>query len=249
MLETVEKLMEKVYKKIFVLTGAGISAESGLATFRDANGLWNNHKVEDVATVEAFEKNPQYVHEFYNELRPLVFSAQSNLAHHCLAKLQKEYKGIVDIITQNVDTLHEQAGSKNIYHMHGRIDETICLNCSHILKTSGDVNFSDECPRCNVSNTLKPNIVFFGEMPLYMYEIEKKLRECDLFISVGTSGVVYPAAGFVQTAKFYGADTIEFNLEETSNNRLFDRHIKGKCTQTLPSFVEDLLVAQEKNGE
>lgn len=241
--------MEKVYKHIFVLTGAGISAESGLATFRGADGLWNNHKVEDVATIEGFEKNPQYVHEFYNELKPLVLSAKPNLAHNCLVRLQKEYKGKVNIITQNVDTLHEKAGSENVYHIHGRIDEVVCLNCSHVIKAFDDVNFSDVCPKCNISNILKPNIVFFGEMPLYMTEVQKLLRQCDLFVSVGTSGVVYPAAGFVQTAKFYGADTIEFNLEETSNNRLFDRHIKGKCTQTLPSFVEDLLVAQEKNGE
>ena len=241
--------MEKVYKHIFVLTGAGISAESGLATFRGTDGLWNNHKVEDVATIEGFEKNPQYVHEFYNELKPLVLSAKPNLAHNCLVRLQKEYKGKVNIITQNVDTLHEKAGSENVYHIHGRIDEVVCLNCSHVIKAFDDVNFSDVCTKCNVSNILKPNIVFFGEMPLYMTEVQKLLRQCDLFVSVGTSGIVYPAAGFVQTAKFYGADTIEFNLEETSNNRLFDRHIKGKCTQTLPSFVEDLLVAQEKNGE
>ncbi len=241
--------MIKIYKRIFILTGAGISAESGIGTFRDANGLWNNHKVEDVATVEAFEKNPQYVHRFYNELKPDLLEAKPNLAHLCLTKLQTNYNGNVDIVTQNVDTLHEKAGSKNVYHMHGKIDEAICLNCGHILKSDDDVDTSTICPHCTMAGFMKPNIVFFGEMPLYMPEIEKKLRECDLFISVGTSGVVYPAAGFVYTAKYYGADTIEFNLEKTSNNCLFDEHIFGKCTNTLPEFVEKLLSMQEQGGE
>lgn len=241
--------MEKVYNKIFVLTGAGISAESGLATFRDADGLWNNHKVEDVATIEAFEKNPQYVHNFYNELKPKLKEAKPNNAHICLAKLQEKYKGTVDIITQNVDTLHEKAGAKKVYHIHGRIDEAVCLECGYILSSWNGVDMLTLCPRCKEVGKFKPNIVFFGEMPLYMPEVEKKLRECDLFISIGTSGIVYPAAGFVHTAKYYGADTIEFNLEETSNNYLFDRHIKGKCSQTLPDFVNNLLDAQNNSGE
>ena len=244
--------MGKVYKHIFVLTGAGISAESGLATFRDADGLWNNHKVEDVATIEAFEKNPHYVHEFYNNLKPELFIAKPNKAHLCLAKLQKEYNGQVDIITQNVDTLHEKAGSNDVWHMHGRIDEAVCLECGHVLHSWDSVDINTKCENCGETGKFKPNIVFFGEMPLYMYEIEKKLKECDLFVSVGTSGVVYPAAGFVHTAKYYGAETIEFNLEKTSNNYLFDKHIGGKCTITLPQFVEELLLAQEnkesKNG-
>lgn len=241
--------MEKIYKHIFVLTGAGISAESGLATFRDADGLWNNHKVEDVATIEAFERNPQYVHEFYNELKPEVMKAEPNAAHICLAQLKEKYSGKVDVITQNVDTLHEKAGSENVYHIHGRIDEAICLNCGRILNSWEKVDMSTECPHCKQIGKFKPNIVFFGEMPLYMSEVEKKLRECDLFISVGTSGVVYPAAGFVHTAKYYGADTIEFNLEETSNNYLFDRHIKGNCSVTLPAFIQTLIDAQNSFGE
>ena len=188
-----------------------------------------------------FEKNPQYVHQFYNKLKPELLKAKPNLAHQCLAKLQPEYGTKVDIITQNVDTLHEKAGSENVYHIHGKIDESICLNCGHVLKSWGDVDMTTTCQYCNTCGMFKPHIVFFGEIPLYMDEVEKKLRECDLFISIGTSGKVYPAAGFVHTAKYYGADTIEFNLEETSNNCLFDRHIRGKCSVTLPKFVDDLL--------
>ncbi|MBQ8869853.1 MAG: NAD-dependent deacylase [Alphaproteobacteria bacterium] len=241
--------MKKQYKRIFILTGAGISAESGLSTFRDSDGLWNNHKVEDVATLEAFEKNPAFVHKFYNELKPEILNAKPNPAHLCLAKLQEKYKGKVNIITQNVDILHEKASSKNIYHIHGKIDEAMCLECGHILQSAEDVDMSTICPHCATKGKFKPNIVFFGEMPLYMPEVEKHLRECDLFVSVGTSGVVYPAAGFVYTAKYYGADTIEFNLTTTSNNYLFDEHIEGKCSITLPEFVEQLLETQENNGE
>lgn len=241
--------MEKIYKHIVILTGAGISAESGLATFRDANGLWNNHKVEDVATIEGFERNPQYVHEFYNELKPELMSAEPNKAHICLAQLQKQYKGKVDIITQNVDMLHEKAGSENVYHIHGRIDQAHCLECNNVMNTWDKVDLSTQCPYCKTVGKFKPNIVFFGEMPLFMAEVERKLRECDLFVSVGTSGVVYPAAGFVYTAKYYGADTIEFNLEKTSNNHLFDKHIQGKCSYTLPDFIQSLIEAQNECGE
>ena len=165
--------MGKKYKHIFVLTGAGISAESGLATFRGSDGLWNNHKVEDVATIEGFEKNPQYVHQFYNELKPELLNAKPNLAHNYLAKLQKEYGAKVDIVTQNVDILHEKAGAENVYHIHGKIDEAICLNCGHVIQSWDDVDMSTACPHCSVCGMFKPHIVFFGEMPLYMPEVEK----------------------------------------------------------------------------
>lgn len=233
--------MEKAYKYIFVLTGAGISAESGLATFRSGNGLWNNHKVEDVATVEAFKGNPEYVHRFYNSMKKELLAAQPNAAHLALARLEKEYPGIVRIITQNVDTLHEKAGSKHVFHIHGQINQAVCQNCGYIMETWDNVNTRTICPHCQKSATMKPNIVFFGESLLCMHEVEHFLSDCDLFISVGTSGVVYPAAGFVQTAKYHGADTIEFNLENTSNNYMFDRHIFGKCGETLPEFTEELI--------
>ena len=229
------------YKKILFLTGAGISAESGISTFRSENGLWNNHRVEDVATIEAYYKNQDYVHDFYNNMRPDLWNSKPNDAHLAITKLQQNYDGEVYIVTQNIDTLHEKAKNKNIYHIHGQINQIVCMNCGNIYETWGDVTSESICCNCNLMGTLKPNIVFFGEYPLYMDKVENLLRICDLFISVGTSGVVYPAAGFVQTAKYYGADTIEINLEPTSNNLYFDKHIVGKAGIELPRLVDALL--------
>lgn len=235
-------MMQKKYKNIAILTGAGISAESGLSTFRAENGLWNNHRVEDVATAEAFVRNPQYVHEFYNELKKELIKAKPNPAHLALTRLQEEYPAEnISIITQNVDTLHEKAGNKNIFHIHGQINQDVCMNCGHVIETWGDVGTEDICPNCNVQGIMKPNIVFFGENLLYMNKVDRLLQECDLFLSIGTSGVVYPAAAFVQIAKMCGAETVEFNTEITSNNFLFDRSIKGPAGTTLPAFVDELI--------
>lgn len=181
--------MSRLYKNIVILTGAGISAESGLATFRSSNGLWNNHRVEDVATVEGFQRNPALVHDFYNELKIEIQKAKPNPAHLAITKLQKEYPGTVSVITQNVDTLHEKAGNTNICHIHGQINQAVCLNCGHILETFGDVDTETTCPQCGISGMMKPNIVFFGENLLGMDKVEQLLQNCDLFISVGTSGV------------------------------------------------------------
>ena len=233
--------MDKKYKSIVILTGAGISAESGLATFRSSNGLWNNHRVEDVATIEAFQRNPEFVHDFYNQMKPELLAAKPNPAHLALTKLQDNYPAPVSIITQNVDTLHEKAKSRNIYHIHGQINQAVCLNCGHVLETWNDVTTKTVCPQCSVAGMMKPNIVFFGENLLYMDKVERLLASCDLFISVGTSGVVFPAAAFVQTAKLYGAETYEFNLEKTSNNFYFAHHIFGKAGETLPPFIDELL--------
>ena len=233
--------MDKKYKSIVVLTGAGISAESGLATFRSSNGLWNNHRVEDVATIEAFQRNPEFVHDFYNQMKPELLAAKPNPAHLALTKLQDNYPAPVSIITQNVDTLHEKAKSRNIYHIHGQINQAVCLNCGHVLETWNDVTTETVCSQCSVAGMMKPNIVFFGENLLYMDKVERLLASCDLFISVGTSGVVFPAAAFVQTAKLYGAETYEFNLEKTSNNFYFAHHIFGKAGETLPPFIDELL--------
>lgn len=229
------------FKNIVILTGAGISAESGLATFRAANGLWNNHKVEDVATIEAFQRNPAYVHEFYNDLKKEVLAAKPNAAHQAITRLQKEYPAEVSVITQNVDLLHEKAGNQNVYHIHGQINQAVCLNCGQILETSGDVDTETVCQHCGIGGMMKPNIVFFGENLLYMDKVDELLRRCDLFLSVGTSGVVFPAAAFVQTAKYYGAATYEFNLEATSNNFYFDQHIMGPAGTTLPAFVDEMI--------
>ena len=233
--------MSRIYKHIVFLTGAGISAESGLATFRSENGLWNNHRVEDVATIEAYLRNPDYVHQFYNDMRPELFKAEPNPAHLAITDLQSNYPAQIDIVTQNVDTLHEKAGNKNIYHIHGQINQIVCLNCGHVFETWGDISSEDKCEKCGVVGMLKPNIVFFGENLLYMDKVDNLLKSCDLFISIGTSGVVYPAAGFVQIAKMFGADTIELNMEQTSNNRLFDRHIYGPAGTTLPALVQELI--------
>lgn len=234
--------MTRLYKNIFILSGAGISAESGLATFRSENGLWNNHRVEDVATIEAYYRNQDYVHRFYNDMRPELFNAKPNPAHLAITKLQQEYPADnISVITQNVDTLHEKAGNKNVYHIHGQINQIVCMHCGHVFETWGDISSEDSCPQCHTTAVLKPNIVFFGEGLLYMDAVDRLLSKCDLFISVGTSGVVYPAAGFVQIAKAYGADTYEFNMETTSNNFLFDQHIYGPAGTTLPQFVDELI--------
>ena len=233
-------------KKIVILTGAGISVESGLATFRSNNGLWNNYKVEDVATIDAFERNLDVVHDFYNELRPIMRNAQPNYAHHAIAMLQSELKDAkINIITQNVDLLHEKARNKNVYHIHGQIDECVCMNCGQTIKVSGDITSEDECPHCEIMGMLKPNIVFFGETPKHLNKVEELLADCDTFIEIGTSGVVYPAAGFVQIAKQHGAKTYLFNLDKTDNSDAFDFHFYGKASETFVRFAEDLLIKQD----
>lgn len=233
--------MSKKYNRILFLTGAGISAESGLSTFRNEDGLWNKHRVEDVATIEAYYRNQDYVHDFYNNMKPELWNTKPNNAHLAITKLQQKYPAEINIVTQNVDTLHEKAKSKNVYHIHGQINQAVCMNCGHVIETWGDVSSETACDNCHIIGMMKPNIVFFGENLLYMDRVEELLRTSDLFVSVGTSGLVFPAAGFVQTAKYYGADTVEINLEPTSNNIYFDRHIMGKAGIMLPKFVDDLL--------
>ena len=229
------------YNNIVILTGAGISAESGLATFRDEEGMWNKHRVEDVATIQAFARNPEYVHDFYNEMKKDLIKVEPNAAHLAITELQKNYPAKISVVTQNVDTLHEKAGNENIYHIHGQINQAVCMNCGNIITTWDDVTTEDVCQQCQVQGMFKPNIVFFGENLLCMNEVDALLRGCDLFVSIGTSGVVFPANTFVRTAKYYNADTIEFNLKSTANNYEFDRHVIGKAGETFPKFVDELL--------
>lgn len=231
---------------IVILTGAGISAESGLPTFRDADGLWEGHRVEEVATPEAFIRNPVLVHRFYNMRREALLKVQPNAAHEALAKLQKEHAGRVTIITQNVDDLHERAGSAEVIHMHGRLRWARCTHCE--ADYPWDINMSEMsvCPHCGESGGMRPDIVWFGEMPYYMDIIEQTLEQADLFVAIGTSGQVYPAAGFVRLAKRANAITIEINNASTNVSNDFDRHYIGPATEQVPLLVDWMLVQEGK---
>lgn len=234
------------YRCITILTGAGISAESGIPTFRDANGLWCNHRVEDVASPDAFLTDPALVQRFYNERRRnlLEESVKPNKAHEALARLERELKGKtkVVVVTQNVDDLHERAGSSTVIHMHGELLKVRCSDTGAIFPWLKDVDREvDRCPDCNKLYTLRPHIVWFGEMPLFMDDIDAAIAESELFVSIGTSGNVYPAAGLVQRAAFYGAQTLELNLQEGSNNTSFEQSIYGKAGEIVPAWVDKLV--------
>jgi NAD-dependent protein deacetylase/lipoamidase len=225
-------------RRIVVLTGAGISRESGLDTFRDAGGLWSTVRIEDVATPDAFARDPGRVHGFYNARRAQLAGVQPNAAHLALARLELQGKGEVLVVTQNVDDLHERAGSRTLLHMHGELLRARCTACGARPDWHGDTGTDVRCPSCGAC-ALRPDVVWFGEMPLHMEAIEAALERCDLFVSIGTSGTVYPAAGFVQLASGH-AETLELNLE-ASGSPLFDRVIAGPATQTVPDLVRDLL--------
>ena len=224
--------------KIVILTGAGISAESGLGTFRDEDGLWAQHRIEDVATPEGFDANPQLVHDFYNMRRAESVKASPNAAHSALAELQSAFPGDVIIVTQNVDDLHERAGAQTL-HMHGALAGSLCAACGHRWPSQLETQPSDPCPNCNRPAT-RPDIVWFGEMPYQMDAIYDHLSACDLFAAIGTSGEVYPAAGFVQHANASGADTIELNLAPSSTVSHFAQTRLGPATQTVPAWVKGL---------
>ena len=230
------------YQNIVILTGAGISAESGLATFRGAGGLWEGHNVEDVATPEAFRRDPDLVQRFYNMRREYLLAAKPNAAHKALARLEDKHPGNVQVITQNVDDLHERAGSKNVLHMHGELLKAHCRACQKVFESVMVLSEEDVCPACHAKPSLRPHIVWFGEMPLYMEEIEVALYSTDLFISIGTSGAVYPAAGFVAMIKSMGkAHSLELNLEPSEGESLFAEAHYGKATKIVPKFVKTLL--------
>ena len=226
---------------IVVLTGAGVSAESGLATFRGPDGLWEGHRVEDVCTPDAFARDPELVHAFYDARREKLATAEPNAAHRALARLDAEWPGELLLVTQNVDDLHERAGSKRLLHMHGENKKAWCLACNERFPWEGPMGTSAECPACGRAGFVRPDIVWFGEMPYELERIEGALRECVLFVSIGTSGAVYPAAGFVQTARYSGAKTLEINLEPSLGSCMFDESRIGRAGELVPKWVEEVL--------
>ena len=260
------------FRNIVVLTGAGISADSGLATFRGADGLWEGHRVEDVATPEAYRRDPALVHQFYDARRARLGEVEPNEAHDALARLDAEWPGELLIVTQNVDDLHERAGAKRLLHMHGELAKGWCLACDERfawkgpmspstvrpepvqglsfssggqegqgfdkLSPNGSVNI---CPSCQVTGHVRPDIVWFGEMPYEMERIDEALQRADLFVSIGTSGAVYPAAGFVQTARYCGAHCIEMNLEPSQGSVFFNETRLGRAKDLIPEWVGEVL--------
>lgn len=230
-------------RNIVVLTGAGVSAESGLATFRGPDGLWEGHRVEDVATPEAFRRDPVLVHSFYNARRAKLEAVDPNPAHHALARLDAKWPGELLLVTQNVDDLHERAGSKRLVHMHGELTRGWCLGCDGHFDWNGPMGTAAECPICKTSGLVRPDIVWFGEMPCGMERIEDEIRRCDLFVSIGTSGAVYPAAGFVRSARYSGARTLEINLEPSLGSIFFDESRTGSAGELVPRWVEEVLAS------
>ena len=231
-----------MYPSIVILTGAGISRESGLATFRDADGVWAKVRLEDYATPEAFERDPARVHGFYNARRAQLRepAVQPNAAHLALAELDRRWPGPLLLVTQNVDDLHERAGSRRLLHMHGELMRARCRRCRAVHPWEGELSTTTPCPACGRSGGLRPHVVWFGEMPLGMGAIETALESCELFVSLGTSGNVYPAAGFVAEVRAR-ARTVELNLEPSSGSRLFDEARHGPATELVPEFVAELL--------
>jgi len=228
-------------RNIVILTGAGVSAESGLATFRGPDGLWEGHRVEDVCTPEAFERDPALVHAFYDARRTKLGTVQPNAAHHALARLDAEWLGEMLLVTQNVDDLHERAGSKRLIHMHGELTKGWCLACDERFVWTGPMGEGAVCPVCQADGEVRPDIVWFGEMPYDMERIDDAVRACDLFVSIGTSGAVYPAAGFVQTARYCGATTLEINLEPSIGSTYFDESRIGRAGDLVPPWVAEVL--------
>ncbi|HEX8466907.1 MAG TPA: NAD-dependent deacylase [Allosphingosinicella sp.] len=226
---------------IVILTGAGISAESGLATFRGPDGLWEGHRVEDVATPEAFRRDPALVQAFYDARREKLKSVEPNAAHRALARLDAEWPGELLVVTQNVDDLHERAGARRLLHMHGELKSAWCLACDARRPWEGELSSGPHCPACGESELLRPDIVWFGEMPYEMERIERALLDSHLFVSIGTSGAVYPAAGFVQTARYAGARTLELNLEPSLGSVWFGEVRTGPAGVLVPEWVDDIL--------
>jgi NAD-dependent deacetylase len=226
--------------RVVVLTGAGISAESGVPTFRDADGLWEGHRVEDVATPEAYEMQPSMVHQFYDARRTALDAVEPNPAHVALARLEDALGDDLLVVTQNIDDLHERGGSTRVLHMHGELRSALCRGCRQRVPWVGDLGDFPPCPRCGVSE-LRPDVVWFGEIPYEMDRIFGALDAADLFVSIGTSGAVYPAAGFVQYAASRGARTLELNLLPSEGTHFFDEARHGPASLLVPAWVDSLV--------
>lgn len=226
-------------RNIVILTGAGISAESGVPTFRGPDGLWEGHRVEDVATPEAFRRNPALVQGFYDQRRTALGRVEPNAAHHALARLDALWPGELLLVTQNVDDLHERAGSRRLLHMHGELRRALCTGCGAAPAWPGPLSHNPPCPRCGALR-LRPDIVWFGEMPYHMAAIEAAIAVADLFVSIGTSGAVYPAAGFVDLARRAGADTLELNLDPSAGSAMFASVRRGAASRIVPEWVAQL---------
>ena len=226
--------------RVVVLTGAGISAESGIPTFRDADGLWEGHAVEDVATPEGFDRHPELVHRFYDARRAALAEVGPNPAHHALAELEERLGGDLLVVTQNIDDLHERAGSTRVLHMHGELLSALCRACGGRTRWTGDLVDHPPCPSCGIPE-LRPDVVWFGEIPYRMDRIQDAIEAADLFVSVGTSGAVYPAAGFVQYAAGCGARTLELNLVPSAGTSMFHEARHGAAGVLVPAWVAELL--------
>jgi NAD-dependent deacetylase len=227
-------------RNIVILTGAGVSAESGVATFRGPGGLWEGHRVEDICTPQALAHDPVLVHRFYDERRARLTTVAPNAAHHALARLDAEWPGELLLVTQNVDDLHERAGSKRLIHMHGELNSALCAGCDARRPWTDSLPPRTRCATCGAPS-LRPDIVFFGEMPYQMEAIDAAISRADLFVSIGTSGAVYPAAGFVRTARYHGADTLELNLDRSEGSAWFGESRLGPAGTLVPQWVDSLL--------
>ncbi len=226
---------------LVILTGAGVSAESGVPTFRDSNGLWEGHRVEEVATPEGFRANPALVHHFYNLRRAALQTVAPNAAHLALGRLEKAWAGNFLLVTQNVDDLHERGGSEQLIHMHGELRRVRCVNCAAVHAWEQDTSADTPCPACGETGGIRPHIVWFGEMPFEMDRIFDALERADVFVSIGTSGAVYPAAGFVNTARAAGARCIEINATRTDVSPAFHEHRIGPATAEVARLAEELV--------
>lgn len=235
-------------ERIFILTGAGTSAESGLGTFRDEGGLWTQVNLEDVASIDGYHRDPELVLDFYNMRRKNLAAAAPNAAHFALAALQDAWKaqgGAVFLCTQNVDDLHERAGSADVVHMHGELTKARCESCEAVFAWVEDLTVTTRCPSCGVAGFVRPHIVWFGEMPFEMERIYEELALADMFVAIGTSGAVYPAAGFVTAARQAGARTLEINLAPSDTADAFDDARYGPATQAVPAWVEAMIAGEE----